>query len=351
MTALSRRDRPRMATEANEPLLEVAGLNVVIEKGGTRLSPVQDVSFTLRRGEVVGLVGESGSGKTMTALSILGLLPQGARISVGKVGFMGMDLSVLPPHKMQRIRGREIAYVPQDATAALNPLLRIGTQLEETLHAHQRLDRKEAHNKAAALLSAMGIPDPVARLAAFPHELSGGMRQRVCIAIAISCDPVFIIADEPTTALDVTVQAQILDLLVSAATERDAAILLISHDLRMVATVTDRVMVMYAGRLVEVGATERVITDPRHPYTQALLLSTPRLTGPRLNRLRAIRGSVPNLRALPAGCRFHPRCMHARARCAEQEPLLDSDTSVACWFPLSRGLRASASPGETADER
>ncbi len=351
MTAQSPRDRPRMAPEESEPLLEVAGLNVVIEKGGTRLSPVQDVSFTVRRGEVVGLVGESGSGKTMTALSVLGLLPRGARISAGKVGFTGMDLSALPPHKMQRIRGREIGYVPQDATAALNPLLRIGTQLEETLHAHQRLDRKEAHNKAAALLSAMGIPDPVARLAAFPHELSGGMRQRVCIAIALSCDPVFVIADEPTTALDVTVQAQIIDLLVSAATERGAAVLLISHDLRMVATVTDRVMVMYAGRLVEVGVTEEVIRAPRHPYTEGLLLSTPRLMGPRLDRLIAIRGSVPNLGALPMGCRFHPRCAHARARCAEEEPLLDSETSVACWFPLREGLRASGAPNGAADEQ
>lgn len=316
-------------------LLKVSELTIAFANAKTRVVPVDRMSFTVRYGEVVGLVGESGSGKTMTALGIVGLLPPGASVLGGDVWLADQNLVGMHQKSLRALRGRAVSYIPQDASAALNPLMRVETQIIEVLRHHQGLRRSTARSRAIELLASVAIPDPEARLRVYPHELSGGMRQRVCIAIGVACDPILIIADEPTTALDVSVQAQILELLLGVAREREAAVLLISHDLRMVASATDRVIVMYAGRAAEKGGTEMVMKQPRHPYTKGLLLSTPRMTGKRPERLLAIGGSVPNLRSLPAGCRFHPRCSYKTAQCVTEEPPVLAETGAACWHPLA----------------
>jgi peptide/nickel transport system ATP-binding protein len=320
---------------STETLLSVDSLRVEIKTKRGMVVPSDDVSYVIGRGEVVGLVGESGCGKTMTALATIGLLPSRAEIASGSITFDGTDLAGASEATLREFRGSRIGYISQDATAALDPVLRVRTQIEETLAAHLELNAKAVRERSIELLRSVGIPEPEARLEAYPHELSGGMRQRVAIAIALSCDPQLVIADEPTTALDVTVQAQVVELIASAARERGTAVLLISHDLGLVSRVTDRTMVMYAGRIVESGPTVRVTERPEHPYTEALLAATPRVRADRLDRFPTIPGRPPDLVAPPSGCRFAPRCPHARDLCAAQEPLL-SILPVACWYPRSR---------------
>ena len=333
-----------------DPLLHVEGLRLEIATSRGTVVPSDDVSFAVAAGEVVGLVGESGSGKTMTALATMGMTPAACVRTAGRIVFDGRDVAAAGEAELRRLRGGKIGYVAQDATTALNPVLRIGTQIVETLRAHLELDRAAARARAAGLLRSVGIPEPEARLKAYPHELSGGMRQRVAIAIAISCEPRLVIADEPTTALDVTVQAQVVDVLVRSARERGAAVLLISHDLGLISAVTDRTLVMYAGRLIEEGATRRVVHAPAHPYTQALLTATPRIRGAKADRLPAIPGRPPDLAAVPAGCRFAPRCAFAQERCREEEPRLRRD-APACWFPRPAPAVGGAAPARTGAGR
>lgn len=315
-------------------LLAVRDLRIEIESARGTVVPTDDVSYTIGRGEVVGLVGESGCGKTITSLATIGLLPSHARVAAGSIKFDGRELARSGESEFRTIRGTRIGYIAQDATTALNPVLRVGTQLAEVLRAHLDLDRRAATERSVDLLRSVGIPEPENRLHAYPLELSGGMRQRVAIAIALSCEPDMIIADEPTTALDVTVQAQVIELLVTAARSRRMAMILISHDLALISRAADRTLVMYAGRIVEDGRTERVIGGPRHPYTAALLESTPRVNADRTTRFPVIPGRPPDLAAVPPGCRFAPRCSYARDRCWSDEPKL-TPQRPACWYPLN----------------
>jgi oligopeptide/dipeptide ABC transporter ATP-binding protein len=281
---------------------------------------VKDVSFAIQPGERVGLVGESGSGKSLTARAIMRLIPQPGRIADGTVLFDGAELD--PKAAPTSWRGTRIAMITQDPLSSLNPLVRIGTQITEMLRFHRSLSRAEAKAKAADLLRSVGIPDPERALTRFPSVLSGGMRQRVALAIAISCDPKLLIADEPTTALDVTVQAQVLSLLERMTAEHGSAVLLISHDLGVVGSFCDRLMVMYAGRIVESGPTAEVISAPAHPYTRALLASLPALTGDLPERLTSIAGTPPHGGAAAPGCAFAPRCPLARPLCRQADPPL-----------------------------
>lgn len=305
-------------------LLEVRDLRVSFPEGGGRLCPVDRVSFDLAVGETLALVGESGCGKSLTALALLRLLPRGGRIEAGSAVRLGeVDLLALDERRLQTVRGRRIGMVFQDPMTSLNPLFTVGSQIAEALRAHRTIDRREARDRAIALLDEVGIADATARYEQYPHELSGGMRQRVMIAIALSCDPEILIADEPTTALDVTVQAQILEILDRLQQSHGMAILLITHDLGIVAGRADRVAVMYAGRLAETAPTDALFGAPAHPYTRALLASVPRLEGPR-RPLQPIAGSVPTPAAWPTGCRFHPRCPVAFDRCPLESPPLVS---------------------------
>jgi len=296
---------------------------------------VDDVSFDLLEGETLGIVGESGSGKTVTALSILRLVDAPGEISdTSVVEYGGRNLMHLNPKELRRIRGARIAMVFQEPTTSLNPVLKVGTQIAETLRAHRDISRKEARIRAIELLDLVRIPDPGNRVDEYPHELSGGMQQRVMIAMALSCEPSVLIADEPTTALDVTIQAQILELLVDLKHQLGMAMILISHDLGIVAGVADRVAVMYGGQIVEQTATAALFERPRHPYTTALLQSIPRLDHP-AERLDTIPGTVPSANAWPIACRFHPRCHKALDRCSsEMPPLLDAgaDHVARCWL-------------------
>jgi peptide/nickel transport system ATP-binding protein len=326
----------------NSQLLSVEHLRVEIRARRGTVVPADDVSYGIGHGEIVGLVGESGCGKTMTALANIGLLPRRARVAAGQIALEGGELTHADEGTMQQIRGRRIGYIAQDATTALDPVQRVQRQITETLQAHMELGSVEARDRALEMLTSVGIPDPKARLHAYPHELSGGMRQRVAIAIALCCEPQLIIADEPTTALDVTIQAQVIELLASAAQQRHTAVLLISHDLGLVSRVTDRILVMYAGRIIEEGPTAQILGAPRHPYTEALLASTPRVHDERVERFPVIEGRPPDLADPPDGCRFAPRCSYAQPRCRAREPRL-GDLPVACWYPRSTGgLEAEA---------
>ena len=298
------------------------------------LRAVDGVSFELEAGRTLGVVGESGSGKTVMSRSLLKLHP----VAGGRIVFDGRDLLTLDEAELRGVRGREISIVFQDPMTSLNPVLTIGEQIVETLTHHLRLGRRAARDRARELLAAMGIPSPAARLGEYPHQLSGGMRQRVTIAMALACEPKLLIADEPTTALDVTVQAQILDLLQRQQAERGMAMILISHDLGVVAGRTDEIAVMYAGRIVERAPTGLLFRRARMPYTESLLRAVPRLDLPSHTRLLAIAGAPPDLAALPPGCRFQPRCPRARERCPVEEPALvrsaDGDHWFACWYPV-----------------
>jgi len=329
-------------TEGARGVLAVEGLSVSFETEEGRLRAVQDVSFTLGTGETVGLVGESGSGKSVTSLALMGLVPRPPGIvEGGRALFEGRDLLSMTRRELRRVRGSRIAMVFQDPMTSLNPLLTIGRQLAEVLEIHLGLGRREALRRAARGLGEVGIPDPEARLAEHPHQLSGGMRQRVMIAMALLCRPAVLLADEPTTALDVTIQAQILELIADLQTKQGMAVLLITHDLGVVAGRADRVHVMYAGRLVESGPTGELFRRPQHPYTAGLLASVPRLDGDPDRPLPTIPGQPPDLAALPAGCAFAPRCPVADDACESAVPALG---------PLPGARRvACVRPGETAN--
>jgi oligopeptide transport system ATP-binding protein len=279
---------------------------------------VNDVTFELQAGETLGLVGESGSGKSVTALSIMRLVQAPGRIASGRLLFKGRDLLTLDEERMRQVRGAEISLIFQEPMTALNPVFTVGDQIAETLLVHGRANRREARARAVELMQAVRIPDAASRVRDYPHQLSGGMRQRVMIAIALACRPSLVIADEPTTALDVTIQAQILDLLREMKAAFDLSLLLITHDLGVVAETADRVAVMYAGRIVETGPVRSIFRSPAHPYTRGLLASIP--GGPRGTRLHAIEGSVPLLGQLPQGCAFHPRCPDRFDRCPTAPP-------------------------------
>ena len=301
------------------PLLRVEDLTTTFKIPHGVVRAVDHVSFELRRGETLGIVGESGSGKSMTALSILRLVQPPGEIGGGPISFNGRsDLLELSERDMRRIRGAEIGFIFQEPMTALNPVYTIGDQIAEALRVHGRSTRAEARTKSVELLEAVKIPEPERRLRDFPHQLSGGMRQRVLIAIALACQPQLLIADEPTTALDVTIQAEILDLLHEMKERFHLALLLITHDLGVVAGHADRVAVMYAGRLVEQGPMRQIFESPKHPYTQGLLDSIP--GGAPGQRLRAIDGAVPNLANLPPGCAFEPRCPQRFERCTSAPP-------------------------------
>jgi len=318
-----------------EPLLQVEDLHAAFLTPAGLVPAVNGISFSLRAGETLGLVGESGCGKTVTALAILRLLPEATSRLRGKVRFAGQDLMALSQHDIRAIRGNRIAMIFQEPMTALNPVLTIGEQISEVLRLHRGLDRRAAWQEAGQTLHQVGIADPEQRLRQYPHQLSGGLRQRALIAMALVCQPQLVIADEPTTALDVTIQAQILALLAELQASMNMALLLISHNLGVVAQITDRVAVMYAGRLVEAAPTPRLFAAPHHPYTQGLLASVPRLDFQATPvRLQAIPGQVPSLGEVPPGCPFQPRCPRAFAACQEMPPWLPvaADHGVACWL-------------------
>jgi oligopeptide/dipeptide ABC transporter ATP-binding protein len=291
---------------SHAPLLIVERLTTVFDVTGGLVKAVDEVSFEVRAGETLGLVGESGSGKSVTALSIMRLVQPPGRIAGGSIRFKGRELLDLREGEMQAVRGADISLIFQEPMTALNPVFTVGDQIAETLLVHRRASRRDAKARAVDLLEAVRIPDAGARVRDYPHQLSGGMRQRVLIAMALACSPSLVIADEPTTALDVTIQAQILDLLRDMKSALSLSLLLITHDLGVIAETADRVAVMYAGRIVEQGPVRAIFREPQHPYTRGLLASIPGAT--RGGRLQAIEGSVPMLGALPPGCAFHPRC-------------------------------------------
>ena len=330
------------------PLLRLEDLRAEFRTDGGTVTAVDGVSFELAAGETLALVGESGSGKTATARSILRLLPEPAgRVAGGRAWFRGRDLLALEAREMRRVRGREIAMVFQEPMTSLNPVLTCGEQVAETLRAHERLGRAAARARAVELLREVGIPAPEQRAGEYPHQLSGGMRQRVMIAIALACRPALLIADEPTTALDVTIQAQILELMRELHRETGAAIILITHDLGVVAEMAQRVVVMYAGRKVEEAPIEELFASPRHPYTRGLLGSMPHL-GDSVNetgkRLVEIPGMVPSLKDPAPGCLFAPRCPNAGERCMREAPPLEQHAPghlAACWHPVAAPQRPS----------
>jgi oligopeptide/dipeptide ABC transporter ATP-binding protein len=299
---------------SDDPLLTVTGLTTRFPTERGPLTAVDDVSFTVARGEVFGLVGESGSGKTATIRSLIGLVPRPGQVVAGSVRYEGRDLLALDERRLRQVRGREIAMVFQDPATALNPVLRVETQLVEMLRTHGEVSRKEARERSAALLRAVGIPAPEQRLRDYPHQFSGGMAQRVVIAIAIAANPRLLLADEPTTALDVTIQDQILALLSRLQRERGMGMILVTHNLGVVAETCGRVGVMYAGQLVEIASTRELLQAPKHPYTMGLLRCVPRVEQ-RSAELRSIPGAIPDLVHPPAGCRFHPRCALATEAC------------------------------------
>jgi oligopeptide/dipeptide ABC transporter ATP-binding protein len=329
-------------------LLEVRNLTTHFLTSAGVVRAVDGVSWDIRQGETVALVGESGCGKSVSALSVMRLVPAPAgRIAGGQVLFRGRDLLALSEEEMRRIRGREIAMIFQEPMTSLNPVLTIGRQLTEGLEIHLGLSPSAARRRAAELLAMVGIPDPERRLAQYPHQFSGGMRQRMMIAMALACDPSLILADEPTTALDVTIQAQILELLKDLSRRLGVAMLIITHNLGVVARYADRVNVMYAGRIIERGTARELYSNPRHPYTLGLLRSVPRLDEPRRERLAPIEGQPPDLSRLPGGCAFTPRCGFRVERCFSETPPLGPvgpDGHVtACWEAARVRLARAAS--------
>ncbi len=316
------------------PLLDVNDLYVRFPTPNGHVHAVAGVSFTISPGETVAVVGESGSGKSVSSLAVMGLLG-GGDISAGSVRLRGEELVGADPERLRRLRGSEIAMIFQNPMSSLDPLFTVGDQLVEAMRAHRRVSRRAARARAVELLREVGLPDPERRVRAYPHELSGGQQQRVMIAIALACEPAMIIADEPTTALDVTVEAQILELLRQTQRDHGTALLLITHDMAVVAEMADRVVVMYAGRVVEHGPVADVLRSPSNPYTQALIDSIPTPATPRDAPMPAIRGNVPTPAEAPPGCRFHPRCPSVFDRCSRAEPpLLELGAGRAsrCWL-------------------
>ena len=321
-----------------QPILDVRGLKTVFRTRGGEVHAVNSVSFTLAPGELLGVVGESGSGKSVTMMSLIGLLPSPpAEVRGGQVLFAGRDLLQTPEADLRAIRGRDIGFVFQDPMTSLNPVFTVGFQIREPLRKHLGMSKAQAAARALDLLELVGIPDAKRRLADYPHQFSGGMRQRVMIAIALACEPKVLIADEPTTALDVTIQAQIIELVKDLRHKLGMAIVWITHDLGVIAGIADRVMVMYGGQVVEHGTVAEVFADPRHPYTRALLETIPRLAGQRSARLKVIEGQPPMMAQSPTACPFMARCGHAMDRCARENPqrrAVGSSHDVACfWDP------------------
>ena len=314
------------------PILSVRNLRVEFPVRGSVLTAVDNVSFDIAAGEVLGVVGESGAGKSMTGTAVIGLLEPPGRIASGEVWLKGERIDNLGPDAMRRIRGRRIGMVFQDPLTSLNPLYRVGEQIIETIRTHAPVSEAEARRRALSLLTEVGIQGAEARIDSYPHEFSGGMRQRVVLALALCAEPELIIADEPTTALDVSIQAQIINLLKKLCRERGAAVMLITHDMGVIAETADRVAVMYAGRLAEIGPVRDVVQRPRHPYTKGLMGSIPTLEA-HSQRLVQIPGSMPRLTAIPRGCAFNPRCTIAIERCREErpEPQRVGSVEVACW--------------------
>ena len=356
--SLQQPDTARPAGEA--ALLDVQDLRTYFRTPRGVVKAVDGVSFDLDRGKTIGIVGESGSGKTVLSRSVMGLLPRSTTFHpTGKVMYDGKDLLTLPQKEMRDIWGEEVAMVFQDPMTSLNPVVKIGRQITEGLQHHLHMSKGDAKQAAIALLTSVGIPEPIRRLNQYPHELSGGMRQRVTIAIALACGPRLLMADEPTTALDVTVQAQILDLLQKQQRERFMAMVLVTHDLGVVAGRTDEIIVMYAGRVVEKAQTYDLFHDMKMPYTEALLKSIPRVTNKSHTRLQAIGGRPPDLVNLPQGCKFAARCPYVQDKCREEEPPLmpaaDPGHEFRCWFPvgtpegteaLARNIREHKVPGQ-----
>jgi len=320
------------------PLLEVRELCVEFPTRHGSLRALEGVSFDIAAGEILGLVGESGAGKSLTGAAIIGLLEPPGRICGGQIMLDGRRIDDLPREAMRLLRGKQIGAIFQDPSTSLDPLYTIGHQLTETLRTHRALSAAQAREQAVELLRRTGLPAAHARLSQYPHELSGGMRQRVVIALALAGEPKLIIADEPTTALDVATQAQITRLLRGITQAHGASVMLITHDMGIVAETCDRVAVMYAGRIVEIGPVRELIDHPAHPYTAGLMASVPSLadTG---GRLAQIEGALPRLEEIPSGCAFHPRCPKASPRCAEQRPelALVRRTRAACWWPIVEG--------------
>lgn len=317
----------------NDTLLSLRNLVVEFPTRDAVLRPVDDVTLDIGRGEILGVVGESGAGKSMTGNAVIGLIDPPGHIAGGEIRLDSRRIDNLPAEDMRRIRGKHIGMVFQDPLTSLNPLLRIGDQIIETIQTHLGATYQDARAAAIRALGEVGIPAAGRRIDSYPHEFSGGMRQRVVIALALAAEPDLIIADEPTTALDVSVQAQVLGVLKAVCRERNASVMLITHDMGVIAETTDRVAVMYAGRLVEIGPTRTVLSDPKHPYTRGLMHSTPSTTG-RAERLQQIPGAMPGLRAIPVGCAFNPRCESVYERCFSERPDLASagNSSIACWL-------------------
>ena len=311
------------ATNA-EPLLSVRDLRTYFHVEGGTAKAVDGISFDVYAGEVLGIVGESGSGKSVASLSIMRLIPDPpGKIVGGEIRFGGRDLLQLSYEDVRKVRGREIAMIFQEPMTALNPVFTVGMQVIEAVGTHETLSKRDAFEKGVEMLAQVGIPDPRRRMKEYPHQFSGGMRQRVMIAMALICNPVLLIADEPTTALDVTIQAQILDLMLELKERRaGASIMLITHDLAVVAETCDRVVVMYGGKVQEVGSVDRIFRDPKHPYTQGLLASLPTVKTQPKQRLETIKGNVPAILNLPTGCKFCTRCDHVTERCHAEEPVL-----------------------------
>jgi peptide/nickel transport system ATP-binding protein len=313
-----------------DTVLDVRDLRVEFPTRRGILTAVDGISLQIRRGEILGMVGESGAGKSMTGMAILGLLEPPGRIAAGEIRLSGDRIDNLDEPAMQKIRGRRIGAIFQDPLTSLNPLFRVGDQLVETIRLHTDMDRAQARNRAIDLLREVGIPAVEERIDNYPHQFSGGMRQRIVIALALCAEPELIIADEPTTALDVSIQAQITALLKRLCRERGTAVLLVTHDMGVIAETADRVAVLYAGRLAEVGAVDDVIRRPQHPYTIGLMGAIPSLTND-AEELLMIPGSMPRLDAIPTGCAFNPRCAHAGPKCRREVPQING-TGAACWL-------------------
>ena len=325
------------------PLLEVRHLRVEFPTRRGTLLALDDVSFDIAPGEILGVVGESGAGKSLTGAAIIGLLEPPGRIAAGEIHFDGQRIDTLPPERMRAIRGRHIGAIFQDPLTSLNPLYSVGRQLTETILAHLPVSAQEARRRAIALLQETGIPAAEQRIDQYPHQFSGGMRQRVVIALALAAEPKLIVADEPTTALDVSIQAQIIALLKRLTKDHGAAVMLITHDMGVIAEACDRVAVMYAGRVAEIGPVGAVIHRPAHPYSEGLMGSIPAIDGNR-ERLMQIDGTMPRLNAIPAGCAFNPRCPKVMDRCRRQRPELLSAgaTRAACWLHAQASAEGAA---------
>ena len=342
-----------MSEHPGVPLLEVTDVATGFETVRGLVRSVDGVSFTLERGRTLGIVGESGSGKTVLSRSIMGLLPHKGVVRSGSIRFDGTEIGQASPREMRKFWGDAMAMVFQDPMTSLNPVMKIGKQITEAIHTHLDVTKQFADELAVSLLESVRVPDPERRMGEYPHQLSGGLRQRICIAVALACGPQLLLADEPTTALDVTVQAQVLDVLAQQQRERFMAVILVTHDLGVVAGRADDVLVMYAGQVVEKAPTATLFRHMKMPYTEALLRSIPKLTEPSHTRLAAIPGRPPDLVSPPPGCRFAPRCPYAQDKCREEmPPLVDGDTpghQFRCWFPVgSTPVSIGPSTGEIA---